>query len=111
MNNKSSDMQIEKLGEFLECMVPNVIGLYLNSYLGVALSVVLLLWHWQQKINPDRPQRPLLISLGVVILLTLPYPSGGSSTKAIAPPPVFNQPSNGYCPLKMMKNQISATKQ
>ncbi|MBD2543183.1 hypothetical protein [Planktothricoides raciborskii] len=69
-----------------------------NSYLGVALSVILLLWHWQTEINPDRPQRPLLISLGVVILLTLPYPSGGSTAKAIALPPAFNQPINGYCP-------------
>ena len=104
-------MQIENLGEFLECVVPNAIGFCVNSYLGIALSVILLLWHWQQKINPDRPQKPLLISLGVVILLTLPYPSGGSATKAIAPPPVFNQPSNGYCPLQMMKNRVSATKQ
>jgi len=62
------------------------------------LSVILLLWHWQEKINPDRPQRPLLISLAVVILLTLPYPSGGSTAKAIALPPAFNQPINGYCP-------------
>ncbi len=108
-NNKSSD--VESLGEFLEFLVTTAIGTYVSSHLSIGLGLIFLLWHWQRKINPDRPQKPLLISLGVVILLTLPYPSGGSSTRAIAPPPVLNQPSNGYCPLQVMKNRVSATKQ
>ena len=108
MNNKSSDMQIENLGEFLECVVPNVIGLYLNSYLGVALSVILLLWHWQEKINPDRPQKPLLFCLSAIALLLLLNPSDRvSSPRRITSPHVTLQCLNSPRSSNNIKNRVS----
>jgi hypothetical protein len=109
MNNKSSDLQTEKLGQFLECMVPNLVGFCLNSYLGVASSVIILLWHWQAEINPDRPQRPLLFCLSAIALLLLLNPSDRVSTspRGITSPPVTLQCLNSPSSSHNIKNRVS----
>lgn len=109
MNSKSSDMQIENLGEFLEFVVPNAIGFCVNSYLGIGLSVILLLWHWQTKINPDRPQKPLLFCLSAIALLLLLNPSDrvSASPRGITSPPVTLQCLNSPSSSHNIRNRVS----
>ncbi|MFO8039853.1 hypothetical protein E1H12_11135 [Geitlerinema sp. P-1104] len=35
--------------ELLECLISNVVGLYIDSYLGFSLSLILVLYHWQHR--------------------------------------------------------------
>ncbi|MCT7970669.1 hypothetical protein [Laspinema olomoucense] len=44
MSNKIP--QNQKFWQLMECVIPNLIGLYINSYFGCALSLIWLLWHW-----------------------------------------------------------------
>ena len=39
----------QKLYQFLQCAIPNFIGLYVDAYLGFGLSIILLLWNWHQE--------------------------------------------------------------
>lgn len=38
--------QDPKFWQLMECVIPNLIGLYIDSYFGCALSIICLLWHW-----------------------------------------------------------------
>ncbi len=58
MKNNSPDTQKQKLYQFLECIIPNAIGLCVDGYLGFGLSIILLLWNWHHETG-DRPQKPL----------------------------------------------------
>jgi hypothetical protein len=111
MNHRQSDSDNQKITyQFLECIIPNFLGWYLNSYVGFALSVILLLWHWQNEMECDRSHKSLLTSLAVIILLILTHPKCGSSTTAIAPPLVGIQRVNCHCPLQSMKNRFPRVK-
>ncbi|MEB3885439.1 hypothetical protein [Lyngbya sp. CCY1209] len=81
----------QKCYQLLECVVPNLIGLYLGDGLGWGLSLVLLVWSWQDKCDRDRQKKSLFISLTAIILLMPIYPGGGVEKNAIAPPPVSLQ--------------------
>lgn len=80
----------QKLWQLLECVVPNLIGLYLDSYLGFALSVILLVWQWSAE-KPDRTstqrQKAIAFLLPAIALSLFLYIGSTSPTPAIAPPP------------------------
>ncbi|MBO0348142.1 hypothetical protein J0895_03300 [Phormidium pseudopriestleyi FRX01] len=44
MSNKIP--QNQKFWQLMEYLIPNLIGLYIDSYFGCALSLIWLLWHW-----------------------------------------------------------------
>ena len=47
-----------KVWQLMECLIPNLIGLYIDSYFGCALSVICLLWHWTGD-KTDRTSTPV----------------------------------------------------
>lgn len=55
MSNKIP--QNQKVWQLMECVIPNLIGLYIDSYFGCGLSLVLLLWHWTGD-KTDRTSNP-----------------------------------------------------
>ena len=104
MKTNLADNTQQKLGQFLECVIPNFIGLYVNSYVGVGLSVILLLWHWQHDNQEKRPQKPLLLSLiGMALLLLI----NSGNRVGISPivPPCSIQSLNYPCPLHLHKRK------
>ncbi len=104
MKTKLADNTQQKLGQFLECVIPNVIGLYVNSYVGVGLSVILLLWHWQHDNQEKRPEKPLLLSLISIALLFL-INSGNRVGISPIVPPCSIQSLNSPCPLHLHKRK------
>jgi hypothetical protein len=101
----SPDNQNQKIYQFLECMIPNAIGLYVDGYLGCGLSLILLLWHWQTGTG-DRSPKPRLLSLTAITLLFLVQPIRQVSASDIVPPSISihrNVPSSPH----RIKNHIS----
>jgi hypothetical protein len=87
MSSKQSTTQTPKTIQFLECLVPNLIGLYLNGYLGVVLSFALLFWQWYAEKNNPTPRRKILLGMVGAIALSWYF----NPNLAIAPPPaLFN---------------------
>jgi len=86
--NVTTNKNKVKFYQLLECVVPNLIGLYLGDGLGWGLSLVLLVWSWQDKDDRDRQKKSLFLSLTAIMLLVPIYPGGGVEKNAIAPPPV-----------------------
>lgn len=44
MENENGNRQ--RILQLCECLIPNLIGLFLDSYLGFGISLGLLLCHW-----------------------------------------------------------------
>jgi len=105
MTNNSPDNQNQKLYQFLECMIPNAIGLFVDGYLGFGLSLILLLWHWQTGTG-DRSQKPRLLSLMAITLLLLVQPIRQVSASDIVPPSISIQRNVPTSPHRI-KNQVS----
>lgn len=59
-----------KTTQVLECLIPNLIGLYLNDYLGVFLSFALLFWHWYAEKNNPTPRRKIVLGIVGAIALS-----------------------------------------
>ena len=83
MNSKQSTTQTPKTAQFLECLIPNLIGLYLNGYLGVVLSFALLFWQWYAEKNNPTPRRKMLLGMVGAIALSWYF----NPNYAIAPLP------------------------
>lgn len=71
MSNKIP--QNQKVWQLMECVIPNLIGLYIDSYFGCALSLVLLLWHWtgDKTDRTSNPRQKAIALLPVAIAFAL----------------------------------------
>ncbi|WP_159785784.1 hypothetical protein [Sodalinema gerasimenkoae] len=66
--------------ELLECLIPNVVGLYIDGYLGFGLSLVLFLYHWRHRRGEKHGEKRFLFCLSASLLLLVfshePSPGG-----------------------------------
>jgi len=83
MNSKQSTTQTPKTAQFLECLILNLIGLYLNGYLVAFLSFALLFWQWYAEKNNPTPRRKMLLGMVGAIALSWYF----NPNYAIAPLP------------------------
>ncbi len=105
MKTQLKDNTQQKLGQFLECVIPNAIGLYVNSYVGVGLSVILLLWHWHHDHQEKHPKKPLLLSVIGMALLFLINSGNRVGISPIVLPGVGIHSLNSACPLQLHKRK------
>lgn len=93
MNDKLP--QNKKIWQLMECVVPNVIGLYVDSYFGCALSLILLLWQWNaeksDRMSPVSRRQTLFFLLPAIALSLFLHTRSTIATPAIAPPPPIQQ--------------------
>ena len=57
--------------ELLECLIPNLVGLYLDGYLGFGLSLVLFLSHWSNRRGGKGCEKRFLFCLTASLLLVV----------------------------------------
>ncbi len=74
--------------EMLECLIPNLVGLYLDGYLGFGLSLVLFLCHWSNRRGEKGGEKRFFFCLTAsLLLLVFPHENspGGMLPQRDAP--------------------------
>ncbi len=66
---KNKIPQNPKFWELMECLISNLIGLYINGYWSFALSLIWLLWRWSRDKNnrTSTPRQKAIALLPVAI--------------------------------------------